>query len=134
MSATPQAERLQPHAWSKITLDNYILNLIHKGIPLHFHSRHPSFMIPNRPFSQVQAEWIRAEIHRLLVNNCIRLVHTPPTCVSPIFVVPKAGDEKFRLIFDLSTLNTYLFESPSVRYGGYAKFQQIFCHGDQAIK
>jgi hypothetical protein len=61
-------------------------------------------------------------------------VHTPPTCVSPIFVDPKAGDEKFRLIFDLSTLNTYLFESPSVRYGGYAKFQQIFCHGDQAIK
>jgi hypothetical protein len=83
MSATPQAERLQPHAWSKITIDNFILTLIHKGIPLHFNRIQPSFTTPNRTFSQEQSDWIRVEINRLLTNKCIERVLARPTCLSP---------------------------------------------------
>jgi hypothetical protein len=134
MGTTPQAARLKPLAWSTITNDKLVLHLITHGISLHFNQEAPSFTIPNRPLSEEEAVWIRKEVDRLLLNRCISNTTTPPRCISPIFLVPKAGEEKFRLIFDLSTLNQYLFESPSVRYGGISKFQKIFHSGDVAVK
>ena len=88
--------------WMKIGADPIVLSYI-KGVRIL-----PNQNIQNPPpqylcFNQEQQDWINAEIQRLLDQGS--LVLDQALFLNPIFLVPKKGPKKYRLVVDMRKLN-----------------------------
>ena len=92
--------------WRKIGASSEVIDWISNGIKIPFQRVPAQFSFPNRVFKRHESYFIRSEIKRLLISECIREVDTQPLGISPISVVPKKNGE-FRLILDLRHLNSY---------------------------
>jgi len=59
----------------------------------------------NRWRNQEEVAWTEKEIQRLLEIGAISEVDSEPDVLSPIFLIPKAGPKKFRLVIDMREMN-----------------------------
>ena len=93
-------------AWTKITSDKFILNLVRNGIFIEFKDFCPQVEVPRQyNFNDVEHQAILDEIQTLLNKKVIKQVtHCKGEFISNVFVRPKK-DGKFRMILNLCGLN-----------------------------
>ena len=93
-------------AWTDITSDKFILNLIRNGIFIEFKDFTPQVEVPRQyNFNDIEHQAILNEIKSLLNKKVIKEVsHCKGEFISNIFVRPKK-DGKFRMILNLCGLN-----------------------------
>ena len=117
----------------KIQAPSLIINWLRYGIPLF-----PRELIqlsmkpdpPQYPMTEEQHLWLDLEIKRLLTTKAIALVARSEKRpdhlleVSPIFLTPKSGPKKWRLIIDLRRLNITLPEK-SFKFEGFKTFLRM---------
>ena len=96
--------------WALITSNTWILEVI-SGLKLPFLTQPDPLFFPGlkaHHFNSIQDSAISLEINQLLTKGAISVVQAGKSSfMSPIFIVPKK-DRKWRLILDLSVINTYL--------------------------
>lgn len=101
-------------AWQSIQAPPYVLDWISDGVPVPFHTLPAGFHLPNKQLSFAQSVFVQQELNELLRVGAIVETKNPPTCISPIGVVPKRGG-KSRLIVDLRKINN-LCDVPKFQY------------------
>ena len=74
--------------------------------------------------------FLPTEISKLLTDGAIIETETIPQCVSPIKCVPKCEHDKYRLILDLSHLNTHVC-APKFQYDSFSKVAEIIQTDDK---
>ena len=95
--------------WTKLTSDNYILDIIANGYKIEFESLPcESCHRGEIPFSEKQNVAINTLLQKMIDKNVIeRTEAVPGQIISNIFVVPKQ-DGTFRLILNLKNLNEHV--------------------------
>ena len=94
--------------WEEITDNKWVLSIVRNGFRIPFIKIPPLSSVPIR-MSQSSSPFLREEIENLLNKRAVERVQNPetPGFYSRIFLVPKKNG-KFRLILDLSLLNSYI--------------------------
>jgi hypothetical protein len=103
--------------WQRIKTPPFVLEWIRHGYQIPFHTTPPRFSLANREMSAEQGRFVDAEVARLLQEGVVRPIPAEDaTCTSPLgCVAKKAGSSSpFRLILDLSHLNTFI-NTPHIR-------------------
>jgi hypothetical protein len=85
--------------------------------------------LDNHPSAKAQPSFVASDIAKLLETGAARECDPDfPICISPLGVVPKAGN-KFRLILDLRHVNGYL-KVPAFKYEGLEAVSSVLAPGD----
>lgn len=101
-------------AWEEIGANPVVLNWVRNGVHLIVNGQVEedcrSFTLTSE-----QTEWLRVEIQRLVAVKAIAWVgkgERPQCikCVSPVFLVPKTGPKKWRLVIDNRRLNAMMVD------------------------
>ena len=100
--------------------DPYVTNVLHHGYRLPIAETPPLTSAPQpRVYSSHQHQLLRENIDILLEKRAVRVVHNPlhaPGFYSPIFLVPKKGSTKMRMIHNMAYFNEhYLLDPPHFR-------------------
>lgn len=115
-SVTTVAGRFCLHwrAWTRVTDSQLVLGIVKEGFffqPTNSHSLLHHRSTREYSMDQLQMQWLEVELSRLIGNQTVSVV--PPNqqslvFTSPLFLVPKAGPKRFRLIHDLRVVNSGL--------------------------
>jgi Reverse transcriptase (RNA-dependent DNA polymerase) len=114
--------RLEKQAaeWRAIGAPSMVMGWIQHGVELHLEGQ-PVEDGRSFPLTTSQKEWLDVEILRLLEVGAIEhlgpdqgLMNKPPGVIlcAPVFLVPKKGPKKWRLVIDLRRLNEVLEDRP----------------------
>ena len=96
-------------AWSLLTTDVYILDIIQHGLKIDFAETPPDVFPVSHPVSQADHTAISSELQALLTNGVIRpCVREAGDFLSPIFARLKKDGARRRLILNLKKLNTFV--------------------------
>ncbi len=110
--------RLKAHvdAWKEITTSSLVLSWVSEGFPLRWASKPPApRSMPNHPSALQHKEFVTNAVKELLRSKVISVALHKPVVVSPLGVVPKKGEAKYRLIFDGRYVNEHLVIHPNVQ-------------------
>ena len=120
--------------WQAIGAPQVVLDWLSDGVQLPFDSVPDSVYLSNQPCTRVQKEFIDNEIQDLLHQGIVEQCppNHKPHVVSPIKVVPKSGDKKWRLITDLRVLNTFI-TPPKFTNEGIKDFEPLVKPNDMLI-
>jgi len=121
-------------AWQKLTppCGAHTLRWLQEGVRIPFASTPPSFEERNSPFNAVEFKFVQSEIKKLVGSKCVAVCDVKPQCVSRLTVVPKKGDEKFRLVIDLRRVNEHS-EPPKFIYEDIACVAKLCEPGDHIV-
>ena len=121
-------------AWQKLTppCNSHSIQWLQEGVRIPFTSTPPPFEETNSHFNRVEYSFVKAEIKKLVESKCVAVCHVKPQCVSRLTVVPKKGDEKFRLVIDLRRVNEHS-EPPRFIYEDIASVAKLCEPGDHIV-
>jgi len=91
--------------WERIKASPFVLGIVKEGYHLPFLSLPNPFLAKSNQSSLREAPFVEDTIEQLLLDNCIKEVSTPPTCLNSLTV---ASGHKLRLVLDLIHVNKFL--------------------------
>lgn len=114
--------------WRSIMAQPRVLEWVRYGVSLPL--PHDLALDPFPPERTPQdADWLRRELTRLLDNGAIRRVQREELkWCSPVFLVPKKGPKRFRLVIDMRSLNAFL-PSRTFKYEGLGAIIRMLGRG-----
>lgn len=102
--------------WSKVVTSTLVLSWIAEGFPLRWVDQPPApRYMRNHPSALQHHSFVTTAVAELVKTHVVSVVHTRPLVVSPLGVVPKRGESKYRLIFDGRYINDHLV-IPTFKY------------------
>ena len=101
-----------------------IVDWITNGVDIHFSTHPEPFHSKDPTFNLKKYQFLQTEISKLLKDGVIIETETIPQYVSPIKCVPKRDHDKYRLIVDLSYLNTHVC-TPRFQYDKFSNVSEI---------
>ena len=130
---TFHSDNLRSHLdnWKLAECPQFIRDWICNGISLPLNKSPPSFDLPNHVMSNVQKQFVNSKIKDLVKCGVLSESINKPFCISPLGCVSKRNN-KFRLITDLRSLNSYI-DAPKIVYEGIDTVKDIIQHKDHLV-
>lgn len=123
--------RRQVRDWAAIGADGEVLSWISKGIGIKFKKGPPPAFnqgVSMTDATPQQLEFMESELQRLQAEGAWRAV-SASRYISRMFLVPKPGTNKWRLIVDLRYLNRFCIER-AMKYETLKKLRNLTKRGD----
>lgn len=97
---------LHAQQWNELQhVSSEVQRWVTEGVSLPYSDDIESFEYKNRRFSDKEYAFVKQEIANLVKSKCVVVCESRPKCVSPLTVVPKRGNSKYRLVLDLRKVN-----------------------------
>lgn len=94
--------------WIKRGVSNVVLNWIDNGVNMVFKELPPTYSKNNTLAALQQKIFVSKKVSALVSIGAVRVVKNKPHVISPLNVVPKEGEEQWRLVCNMRFINKYL--------------------------